>query len=288
MTLSMTGFARLEKPVPGGTLSIELKSVNHRYLELNFRMPDKLKSAETPLRELLKKNLSRGKVDVSVHLNTDDGNTTQLHVNVPLLEQVHQALAHVQNAVPEAQAVNVLDLLKWPGVMVVNPLDIEQTSATLVALTQQAIAQLIAHRQREGEELAQTIEARLVSMTAIVADVQSALPNILEAQKNLLHDKIAALDVELDPQRLAQEVAILAQKSDVAEELDRLNLHIEEVRHILKSKGAIGRKLDFLMQEFNREANTLSSKAIVIQTTRSAVDLKVLIEQMREQIQNIE
>ena len=288
MTLSMTGFARLEQPITGGTLSIELKSVNHRYLELNFRIPDKLKSAETSLRALLKKNLSRGKVDVSVHLNTDDGNTTQLHVNVPLLEQVHQALSHVQNAVPEAQAVNALDLLKWPGVMAVNPLDIEQTSATLVDLTQQAIAQLVAHRQREGEELAQTIETRLVAMTDIVAELQSALPGILEAQKTLLQDKIAALDVELDPQRLAQEVAILAQKSDVAEELDRLNLHIEEVRHILKSKGAIGRKLDFLMQEFNREANTLSSKAIVIQTTRSAVDLKVLIEQMREQIQNIE
>ena len=288
MTLSMTGFARVEQTVPGGTLSIELKSVNHRYLELNFRMPDTLKAAETALRDVLKKHLSRGKIDVGIRLNTDEGSDAQLHVNVALLEQVHQALSHVQNAVPEAQAVNALDLLKWPGVMSVSPLDIEQTSATLVTLTQQAVKQLVAHRQREGEELSNAIETRLVAMSTIVAEVQNDLPDILVAQRNLLNDKIAALDVELDPQRLAQEVALLAQKADVAEELDRLNLHIEEVRHILKSKGAVGRKLDFLMQEFNREANTLSSKAIVIQTTRSAVNLKVLIEQMREQIQNIE
>jgi uncharacterized protein (TIGR00255 family) len=194
----------------------------------------------------------------------------------------------VADAVPNAQPVNALELLKWPGVMAVAALDIEQIAGTLLTLTDQATQQLIAHRQREGEELAHTIETRLVAMAEIVAEVQKDLPDILVAQRNLLNDKIAALDVELDPQRLAQEVALLAQKADVAEELDRLNLHIEEVRHILKSKGAVGRKLDFLMQEFNREANTLSSKAIVIQTTRSAVDLKVLIEQMREQIQNIE
>jgi uncharacterized protein (TIGR00255 family) len=288
MTLSMTGFARLEQPVPGGTLSVELKSVNHRYLELNFRMPDTLKASETAIRDLLKKRLSRGKVDVSVRLTTDDSADAQLHVDTALLSQVQHALKQVADAVPNAQPVNALELLKWPGVMAVAALDIEQIAGTLLTLTDQATQQLIAHRQREGEELAHTIETRLVAMAEIVAEVQKDLPDILVAQRNLLNDKIAALDVELDPQRLAQEVALLAQKADVAEELDRLNLHIEEVRHILKSKGAVGRKLDFLMQEFNREANTLSSKAIVIQTTRSAVDLKVLIEQMREQIQNIE
>jgi len=209
-------------------------------------------------------------------------------VDTALLSQVQHALKQVADAVPNAQPVNALELLKWPGVMAVAALDIEQIAGTLLTLTDQATQQLIAHRQREGEELAHTIETRLVAMAEIVAEVQKDLPDILVAQRNLLNDKIAALDVELDPQRLAQEVALLAQKADVAEELDRLNLHIEEVRHILKSKGAVGRKLDFLMQEFNREANTLSSKAIVIQTTRSAVDLKVLIEQMREQIQNIE
>jgi len=288
MTLSMTGFARLEQPVPGGTLSVELKSVNHRYLELNFRMPDTLKASETAIRDLLKKRLSRGKVDVSVRLTTDDSADAQLQVDTALLSQVQHALKQVADAVPNAQPVNALELLKWPGVMAVAALDIEQIAGTLLTLTDQATQQLIAHRQREGEELAHTIETRLVAMAEIVAEVQKDLPDILVAQRNLLNDKIAALDVELDPQRLAQEVALLAQKADVAEELDRLNLHIEEVRHILKSKGAVGRKLDFLMQEFNREANTLSSKAIVIQTTRSAVDLKVLIEQMREQIQNIE
>ena len=288
MTISMTGFARLERTVPGGTLSVELKSVNHRYLELNFRMPDTLKAAETAVRDVLKKHLSRGKIDIMVRLNTEETDGEQLHVNVALLEQVHQALEHVQLAVPEAQPVNALDLLKWPGVMAASPLDTEAVTTALVSLTTEAAKQLVAHRQREGIELAAAIETRLQAMAEIVVAVKQDLPQILVAQQQSLHDKIAALNVELDPQRLAQEVALLAQKADVAEELDRLNAHIEEVRHILKAKGSKGRQLDFLMQEFNREANTLSSKAIVIQTTRSAVDLKVLIEQMREQIQNIE
>lgn len=288
MTLSMTGFARQEVAEDWGTLSIEIKSVNHRYLETWFRLPDALKSSENIIRDLLRKQIKRGKLDIQVRLTTINGGSEQIQVNQKALQNLHSALSQVTEIVPEAKPVSALELLNWPGVTQVAELDVEQVNKALLQLTKNAIKQLIEHRKREGTELANAIEERLVAIGDIVTEVKNRLPEILVTQRQNLHDKITELKVEVDPQRLEQEIVILAQKADVAEELDRLNAHVEEARHILKRKDAKGRQLDFLMQEFNREANTLSSKSIVTETTRSAVELKVLIEQMREQIQNIE
>lgn len=288
MTLSMTGFARQEIAESWGTLSIEIKAVNHRYLETWFRLPDTLKSSENIIRDLLRKKLKRGKLEIQIRLTTEKGGTGQIQVNQTALQNLHQALAQVSEIVPESKAVSSLELLNWPGVMQVAELDPEVINAAVVDLTKQAIHQLIEHRKREGTELAKAIEERLVAIKNIVTEVKASLPDILSVQRQNLQDKVAELKVDVDPQRLEQEIVLLAQKADVAEELDRLNAHIEEARHILKKKDVKGRQLDFLMQEFNREANTLSSKSIVTETTRSAVELKVLIEQMREQIQNIE
>lgn len=288
MTLSMTGFARQEAAENWGNLSIEIKSVNHRYLETGFRMPDALKAMEPKIRELIKKSIKRGKLDIQVRFNPVSGNADHIEVNAETLQNLHSALSQISHIVPEARQPTTLELLGWPGVTQAAELDSEVLTQTMMSLTTQAIQQLSEHRAREGNELAIAIEDRLQQIAGIVEEVKAMLPQIIEQQRANLTDKLAEFKVELDAQRLEQEITLLAQKADVAEELDRLNAHIEEARHILAKKGAKGRQLDFLMQEFNREANTLSSKSIVTDTTRSAVELKVLIEQMREQIQNIE
>jgi len=288
MTLSMTGFARQEIAEDWGTLSIEIKSVNHRYLETWFRLPESLKSSETLIRDMVRKTIKRGKLDIQVRLTLTSGQSESIQVNEAALHNLDEALTQVRHIVPEAKEATALELLGWPGITQSAELDVEKLHSALKTLTANAIKQLVEHRHREGIELAQAIEQRLVAISAIVEDVQNSLPEILKQQRQNLAAKVAELNVEMDPQRLEQEIVLLAQKADVAEELDRLNAHIEEARHILKKNDVKGRQLDFLMQEFNREANTLSSKAIVTETTRSAVELKVLIEQMREQIQNIE
>lgn len=288
MTLSMTGFARQEIAEDWGSLSIEIKSVNHRYLETWFRLPESLKSSETQIRDQIRKTIKRGKLEIQVRLTTTSGRSESIQVNEAALHNLDEALAQVRHIVPEAKEATALELLAWPGITQSADLDVEQVNATLKTLTANAIKQLVEHRRREGTELALAIEERLVAISNIVAEVKASLPDILNQQRQNLADKVAELKVDVDPQRLEQEIVLLAQKADVAEELDRLNAHIEEARHILNKKDVKGRQLDFLMQEFNREANTLSSKSIVTETTRSAVELKVLIEQMREQIQNIE
>jgi len=288
MTLSMTGFSRQEIAEDWGSLSIEIKSVNHRYLETWFRLPESLKSSETQIRDQIRKTIKRGKLDIQVRLTTTSGRSESIQVNDAALHNLDQALEQVRHIVPEAKQPTALELLSWPGITQSAELDVETLNAVLKTLTANAIKQLVEHRRREGVELAQAIEERLIAISNIVAEVKNSLPNILQQQRQNLADKVADLRVEIDPQRLEQEIVLLAQKADVAEELDRLNAHIQEARHILKKKEVKGRQLDFLMQEFNREANTLSSKSIVTETTRSAVELKVLIEQMREQIQNIE
>jgi len=287
MTHSMTAFARRETEIEAGTLSVEVRSVNHRYLEPSFRLPDTLKPVEMALRERLKKRVKRGKVDVQMRFymaQTEAG----LDVNLDRLLALGGALDKVRQTILDSAAPNAMDLLQWPGVLAEANVDMDQVFAESKTLFDTALEDFLAHRQREGEELATALRERLDGIETIVADVRKEVPEWVETFRENLRAKAQQLGVDLDPERLEQEVVLLAQKADVAEELDRLDTHCQEVRYILKAKGAVGRRLDFLMQEFTREANTLGSKATNSRVTQASVDLKVLIEQMREQVQNIE
>src|SRR5690554_346102 len=286
MTASMTAFARRETHQDWGSLSCEIRSVNQRYLEPAFRLPETLRDLEPVLRNQLRQTLSRGKLDITLRFYPAEDNA-QLEVNTALLEQLITAADQIYNRTPAA-SLDPLRLLQWPGVMQSKQADEEAVKETALALFQQTLADLKAHREREGAELAKLIEERLAQISQHLVSAQNYLPEALEAWRTNLLERAQKLQVELDPARLEQEVVMLAQKQDVMEELDRLTTHIKEVRRALTSQQPIGRRLDFLMQEMNREANTLGSKAISMEMTQVSVDLKVLIEQMREQIQNIE
>jgi len=287
---SMTAFARTEQAAPFGTLQVEIRSVNQRYLEPHFRLHESLRDLEPLLREALRTRLARGKVECSVRFESaDTADTAQAPaVNAQRLKEIADALATIQQQVPSAVPPTTLALLNQPGVMETQHLDQDAIKAAAKTLFNQALDELIDARAREGEKLAEMITTRLDAVSEQVATVRSLLPQILERQRAQLLERLEVAKTELDPQRLEAELVLVAQKADVDEELDRLTAHIEEVRHQLAQKGPKGRRLDFLMQELNREANTLSSKSVVAETTRCAVELKVLIEQMREQIQNIE
>ena len=293
----MTGFARKERQAAWGTLSCEIRSVNHRYLEPVIRTPETLRGLETVIRDLCRKQLQRGKVDVNLQLTVNMASSSDnMTVNKELMatlvratEEVNQSIAQSMTKDEVAIApVDPIRLLQWPGVIEQKGVDTDIIEAAAKELVSETLVALILHRQREGVELKTHIEQRLVSITEHVEKVREQMPNVRQAQQEKLQQRLYDLQVEVEDERLAQEVAILANKADVDEELDRLSTHVSEVKHILSQKGAIGRRLDFMMQELNREANTLSSKSVHTDTTQAAVSLKVLIEQMREQIQNIE
>lgn len=288
MAYSMTGFARAEESLPGGKLTLEIRTVNHRYLEVTVRMPDFLRFAEPLVRDRVRQRLSRGKVDITARWQADPGTLGQLDVHVERLQALQQALAQVQRYVPDCESPDALSVLGWPGVLTDTALDDESLKSAVNSLLSEALSQLEAARQREGDDLVESIAQRLDAVTESVAALRAEQPAMQSALQARLKERIAALGVEVEPERLAQEVAMLAQKADVAEELDRLDTHVAETRRVLARQEPIGRRLDFLMQEFNREANTLGSKAAHTDYTQAAVDLKVHIEQMREQIQNLE
>ncbi|MFL0803458.1 MAG: YicC family protein [Agarilytica sp.] len=288
MPRSMTGFARQEAQHSWGSLSCEVRSVNHRYLEPSIRLPESLRSIEPNLREQLRKKLSRGKVEATIYLKTESREDAQLGLNQGLTNKIVELAEAVQGQLQKPAELNAIDILRWPGVIQTAEIDSDELNKATLDLFNQTLKQLIANREREGEELAQLVEARLVGIGEAVVKVRENMPALLEQQQQKLRAKLDTLKVEVDEERFSQEAVYIAQKSDVAEELDRLEAHIVEVRHTVKQGGPIGRRLDFLMQELNREANTLSSKSLSSDTTQSAVDVKVLIEQMREQIQNIE
>lgn len=288
MPRSMTGFARLEQQYDWGTLSCEVRTVNHRYLEPTIRMPEALRAAEPKLRDQIRKKLSRGKVEANVHLRTEAADSSNLGLNLTLAKQLAKMSEQLSAELANASPINPVEILRWPGVIQTAEVDAEVLQAATTELFNKTLDQLIANRDREGAELGQLIEQRLNAIAEHVVDVRKRVPEILAQFQEKLHAKLEALKVEVDEDRFHQEVVYVTQKSDVAEELDRLEAHLTEVRLALKQKGPIGRRLDFLMQELNREANTLSSKSMASDTTQTAVDLKVLIEQMREQIQNIE
>jgi uncharacterized protein (TIGR00255 family) len=289
MPRSMTGFARREAKLPWGTLVWEIRSVNHRYLEPSFRLPEDFREIEPHLRDAMRKALQRGKVEASLSVQWEQEGESDLGINLSKIAQLTKAAQQINGLLGAVAApVNALDILRWPGVIQKQELDREQIHKAALELFEFALEGLIEHRAREGAELQQLIINRLDSVSAQVVNVRARMPEILAAQREKLHTKLAALQVELEPERLEQEIVLLAQKADVDEELDRLDTHVIEVKRSLKQTDSLGRRLDFLMQELNREANTLSSKSIVSETTQAAVELKVLIEQMREQVQNIE
>jgi uncharacterized protein (TIGR00255 family) len=285
----MTGFASVERQLPDGRLSWEIRSVNHRYLEIGLRLPEDFRVLEPVIREQLGALLGRGKVDVGLRFTRGDNNNEgDLVVNTALAKQIlalHKQLGEISGT---RQETNIDALMRWPGMVTERPHDSDSLHKEAMELLSEAIAGLRDARGREGEKLVSMIQERLDNVAALVAQVKEWLPEIREGLKNKLLARLADLPQPLDAGRLEQEVAFLVQKIDVDEELDRLDAHVSEARRVLKLDEPVGRRLDFLMQEFNRESNTLSSKSIDNRSTQAAVELKVLIEQMREQVQNIE
>lgn len=287
MMYSMTAFARSSMDAHGRHLVWELKSVNHRFLETNFRVPDALRFLEHPLRETLRKHLKRSKVDCTLRLEAVD-KAAGISINRGVLLQVLAAVEQVRRDAPEIGGVSPLDLMRWPGVLDDTPTDDEALAETATELFEQALTDLIGARQREGEMLRSAIQTRLDQIDDIIKQLKPMTSHLANEQKAKLQQRISDLQVNLDPVRLEQEVALLAQRADVAEELDRLAIHIEEARSNVQGSGPHGRRLDFLTQELNREANTLGAKSVIPEQSQRAVDLKVIIEQIREQVQNVE
>ena len=288
MISSMTAFSRTQHKDQQAELTWEVRSVNHRFLEVNVRLPEEFRSLEPLVRERLGKRLGRGKVDCTLRFVPAPGASAGVQVNERLTRQLLDALGEVDRLVGSSSQPRAIDLLRWPGVLEQQPQDLTPVQLRAGELLEQAIDQLIETRQREGERLGELLTQRTVAMRQQVAVVRELMPQVLQSVRERLLARLAEVSEELDPGRLEQEMALLAQKLDVDEEMDRLSTHLDEVEAVLGRDEPVGRRLDFLMQELNREANTLGSKSNQVDVTRVAVELKVLIEQMREQVQNIE
>jgi uncharacterized protein (TIGR00255 family) len=289
MIRSMTGFARRERQGPWGTLACEIRSVNHRYLELSLRLPEDLRGLEGDARQAVSAALRRGKVDVGVYLRGQPAPTGTLEINRALVDQLARTARDVA-AIADSSlaAVSPLELLRWPGVIREPEKDLQPVQSAALELLHETVRELNESRAREGGRLREMLLGRCQSLQQTVEQLRARLPEIAARIRERVGERVAQLGGSVDPARLEQELVLLAYKMDFAEELDRLGSHITETLQILDAKEPAGRRLDFLMQEFNREANTLSSKSQDADTTRAAVDMKVLIEQMREQVQNIE
>ncbi|MBD3585782.1 YicC family protein [Salinimonas sp. HHU 13199] len=287
MIYSMTAFARNEIKQDWGSVVWEIRSVNQRFLETYFRLPEQFRSFEPMLRERFRKRLHRGKVECSLRFAPSENAQSTLTLNEDLAKQVLHAADWVQSH-GQSTGVNPMDVLRWPGVIAAEETDMDTIHSDTMSGFDTALDQFIEAREAEGKTLRSLIEQRLDSIETEVATVKEKMPEIMQWQRERIQTRFEEAKIELDEGRFEQEMIMLAQKVDVAEEIDRLNSHVNETRNILKKGGACGRRLDFMMQEFNREANTLGSKSISTAITQSAVELKVLIEQMREQIQNIE
>ena len=288
MTLSMTAFSRQQQEQEWGSLTWEIRSVNHRYLETSVRLPESLRALENGVREAVRKRLTRGKVECALRFQSEAKISSDLHLNTKLIQQLVQANNEIEKITGTSISLNNMEVLRWPGVIEEQDFDKTSIEKQALSLFSAALDDLVATREREGAELQGFIQQRIDSVRKIVVSIRNKMPEILARQKQNILDRLADLKAELEPTRLEQEVSLLTQKADVEEELDRLDSLLNEVERVLCAKGQKGRRLDFLMQELNREANTLSSKSIVVETTLNAVELKVLIEQMREQIQNVE
>jgi uncharacterized protein (TIGR00255 family) len=288
MIASMTGFARHEGSGPWGTLVCELRSVNHRFLEAGLRLPDELRAAEGELRQRLMRQLRRGKVDCTLTYRRPQGAGGALEIDTAALGRVVAAAQLVSRSLREPSTVSALDVLRWPGVLREESVAGEQLQSAAFAVFDATLTELVAARGREGERLRELLEQRCTTLQGLVATVRARLPEVQARVRARLNERLAEITASVDHDRLEQELALLLQRLDVDEELERLSGHISEILRVIGGSEPAGRRLDFLMQELNREANTLSSKSQDLETTRSAVDMKVVIEQMREQVQNAE
>ncbi|MEO8402681.1 MAG: YicC/YloC family endoribonuclease [Gammaproteobacteria bacterium] len=288
MIQSMTAFARAQGQGGWGLAVCELRSINHRYLELGVRLPDTLHELEVLMRERIRHYIRRGKIEC--HLRFQPGNVsgTEITINTHLAQELCKANDVIARLLTHAAPVNTMDILHWPGILQIAEVDLEIIQDEILKLVEKALQDLVEARLREGAELKVLFLQRLDAMKAELAKVRHRLPEIYNQQRARLIARFSDAKVELDSGRFEQELVLFAQKIDVAEELERLDAHISEVRRILKQGGVVGRRLDFLMQELNREANTLGAKSVDVDTTRASVELKVLIEQIREQVQNVE
>ncbi|MEQ9770414.1 YicC/YloC family endoribonuclease [Pectobacterium jejuense] len=287
MIRSMTAYARREIKGNWGSAAWELRSVNQRYLETYLRLPEQFRSLEPVARERIRARLTRGKIECNLRFELDPSAQSALILNEKLAKQLVNAANWVKMQSDEGE-INPVDILRWPGVMSAEEQDLDAISAELLTALEGALDDFIAARESEGNALKGMIEQRLAGVSAEVVKVRAQMPNILLWQRERLQSKLEDAQVQLENNRLEQELVLMAQRVDVSEELDRLDAHVKETYKILKKEEAVGRRLDFMMQEFNRESNTLASKSINADVTASAIELKVLIEQMREQIQNIE
>ncbi len=288
MLHSMTGFARESVQSEIGTLTWEIRAVNHRYLDVQFRLPDDLRPKEQLFRQRVNSELGRGKVECALYFQRTQHQDSEMPIDTALVEIIGHRISELTSKLPNVAAVNPIDILRWPGVVLQSDIDTEPLFEQSGALLDKALTAIRGMRASEGQRIADMLESRCADILAIAASVRERMPEVLDAIRVRQKERIEKLDIEADPERLEMELALVAQKLDVDEELDRLESHIAEIRKAIASTKPVGRRLDFLMQELNREANTLGSKSADGQTTKAAVDLKVLIEQMREQIQNVE
>jgi uncharacterized protein (TIGR00255 family) len=288
MTASMTGFAARSVHVDHASVSIDLRSVNQRYLELHFRLADEFRALEPQLRELLQQKLARGKVECRIGLSVLPAASLDNGLDAAILERLSTWQTEVQHRLPGAATLSVNEVLRWPGAVQTPAASQDALNEATLAGVRETLDDLVDSRRREGSRLRQHILDRLTAAEAEVAALQPLLPALAAAQRNKLAERLREALGEAGHERLAQEVALAAQKADIDEELSRLATHFAEVRRVLDQPGAVGKRLDFLMQELHREANTLGSKSVAVETSRTSLELKVLIEQMREQVQNIE
>jgi uncharacterized protein (TIGR00255 family) len=288
MTASMTAFARNHMSTSWGQLIWEIKSVNHRYLDISIRLPEQLRFIEETVRERIGKDLARGKLECSLRFNAEGNQPGVMSINEQLVDRLTEMANSIEKRIHESSSLGVADILSWPGVITDEGIDYDAVGKSAVELLDKTLADLLANRMREGERLAELVRTRLDGISEQVSLVRAALPEVMDNFKKRLQERLHELKETLEPGRIEQEIVIFANKTDVAEELDRLDSHISETGHILDSNKPVGRRLDFLMQEMNREANTLGSKSADLRITNASIELKVLIEQIREQIQNIE
>jgi uncharacterized protein (TIGR00255 family) len=288
MIQSMTAFARAQGQGAWGSAVCELRSINHRYLELIVRLPDTLHALEAAMRECIRDYIKRGKIECHLRYQPGDVAGSEISINSHLAHQLCKANEAVAQFLINPSPVHTMDILHWPGILQIAEIDLEAIQDQVLILLEKGLKELVAARAREGDELKQLFLQRLENMKTEVARVRQHMPEILNQQRERLANRFRDAKIELDSGRLEQELVLFAQKMDVSEELERIDAHISEVRRILKQGGVAGRRLDFLMQELNREANTLGAKSTDVDTTRASVELKVLIEQIREQVQNVE
>jgi uncharacterized protein (TIGR00255 family) len=289
MIKSMTGFARGSKQGKWGTATWEIRSVNHRFLDCSFRLPESLRKLELDLRELVRQYLSRGRIECFLQFQPGEGAQLKATLNTNLVKQLAGAAEKIEKQIKSPLSkINPMHILSWNNVLQISEVDSKIIHEQIIKLFIQTLKELVTVRSKEGAVLKNLIKQRLQAILIEVNKVKKLLPNIIKQQRSRLLSHLKEIKTELDAARLEQEMVYFAQKIDVAEELERIEIHVQEVKRILQTGGIIGKRLDFLMQELNREANTLASKSVAKSTTHAAVELKVLIEQMREQVQNIE